>query len=100
MTIGYLKVHSNWANYEFTPSFLSLLRCGNKHVVDEATETFYRKNTFSFLGEHEWEHIAYWLTRIGKRNHSYLSKINIEIRLPQQVWQTEDGSRIESCMLH
>jgi hypothetical protein len=100
MSIGYFELHPSWSTESVKHLSMNLLRCGNQQVAFEAAEIFYGKNTFNFLGDHEWHYIVSWLDQIGHRNRSHLSKIEIEVRLPQQVWQQEDGSRINSCMLN
>ncbi|KAI9699869.1 MAG: hypothetical protein M1820_007044 [Bogoriella megaspora] len=67
-------------------------------LAEEAASVFYRKNTFKFLGDHNWDPIVAWLKGIGRRNRGYLRNIEIEVRRPDRVWQHEDGRRV--CCLY
>lgn len=79
---------------------LNLLRCKNTTVAREAAMTFYTKNTFSFLGDHNWDPIIFWLESIGARNRSYLTRLDVRARQPRHAWQRSDGTRIKIPTLH
>jgi hypothetical protein len=67
----------------------------NSVVAQEASVVFYGKNTFRFVGEWSWDEVAIWLEGIGPRNRSYLARLEVSLRLPQHVWQLEDGARTQ-----
>ncbi|KAI9689762.1 MAG: hypothetical protein M1822_009644 [Bathelium mastoideum] len=66
----------------------------NRMLAGEAAAVFYRKNTFSFLGDHNWEPIVAWLRAIGRLNRGYLRNIEVEVIRPDRVWQHSDGRRV------
>ncbi|KAF2008256.1 hypothetical protein BU24DRAFT_429503 [Aaosphaeria arxii CBS 175.79] len=74
---------------------LNLLCCNNTIVEREAAMTFYTNNTFSFLGDHNWDPIVSWLEAIGARNRGYITKLNVTARRPDQAWQRRDGTRVK-----
>ena len=71
---------------------LGLFRC-NRTIAPEAISTFYSKNTFSFLGEHDWIPIISWLDRIGETNRGYLSNLEASVRRLSTAFQYSDGTR-------
>ncbi|KAL8996919.1 MAG: hypothetical protein Q9169_003678 [Polycauliona sp. 2 TL-2023] len=72
---------------------LGLLRCSRAIAMD-AAHTFYRGNTFYFVGNHEYYPIITWLDRIGQRNRDSLASLDIEIFPPRRAFQLPDGTRI------
>jgi hypothetical protein len=64
---------------------LNIFFCG-KAISQEAAAVFYRKNTFSFLGHHNWDPIISWVETIGSQNIEYLSKLEINAYVPDKVW--------------
>ncbi|KAI9665027.1 MAG: hypothetical protein M1821_006475 [Bathelium mastoideum] len=60
----------------------------------EAAGFFYQKNTFQFLGSHNWDPIAAWLNNIGRYNRSFLTVLDIEVPRLDRVWELKDGRRI------
>ncbi|KAL8834408.1 MAG: hypothetical protein Q9176_007495 [Flavoplaca citrina] len=72
---------------------LGLLRC-SRGIATDAAQIFYQKNTFCFVGDHEYYFIITWLDRIGKHNRDRLSSLEIEIFPPQRTWQMPDGTRL------
>lgn len=74
---------------------LNLLRCNNTTVAREAAITFYTNNTFSFLGDHNWDPIVSWLESIGAQNRGYITRLNVTARLPDRAWQQRDGTRVK-----
>lgn len=75
----------------------SLFFC-NKEIGKEAAEVFYKRNVFAFLGEHNWDPIVSWLTKIGDRNRSNLSRIEINAYKPEEVWQRHTGERVQNSL--
>jgi hypothetical protein len=71
---------------------LGLLRC-NRTMAPEAASTFYGKNTFSFVGDHDWIPIISWLDRIGETNRGYLTNLEASARRLSTAWQYSDGTR-------
>ena len=71
---------------------LSLFRC-NRIIAPEAVSTFYGKNTFSFLGAHDWVPIISWLDRISETNRGYLTNLEASVRTLSTAWQYSDGTR-------
>lgn len=67
----------------------------SKIIGKEAAEIFYNKNTFTFMGHHNWDPIVTWLRRIGSGNRAYLSNLEIEAYKPIEVWQKYNGERVE-----
>lgn len=61
---------------------------------------FYNKNTFSFLGDHNWDPVVSWLETIGTQNRGSLSNLVIYAYPPDQVWQRVNGERIEHPIKH
>ncbi|KAL8888156.1 MAG: hypothetical protein Q9215_004372 [Flavoplaca cf. flavocitrina] len=72
---------------------LGLLRC-SRGIATDAAHIFYHKNTFCFVGDHEYYFIITWLDRIGKHNRDLLSSLEIEIFPPERTWQMPDGTRL------
>ncbi|OCK73153.1 hypothetical protein K432DRAFT_399069 [Lepidopterella palustris CBS 459.81] len=79
---------------------LNLLRCNNATVAREAAMTFYAHNTFSFLGDHNWDPIVSWLESIGVQNRGYITRLSATVRQPQHAWQRCDGTRVKIPDLH
>jgi hypothetical protein len=52
------------------------------------------KNTFSFMGEHNWDLIVSWLETIGPANRNSLVSMEINAGRPDPVWQRSSGERI------
>ncbi|KAH6677606.1 hypothetical protein B0J14DRAFT_584710 [Halenospora varia] len=75
------------------PVNVKLILC-NKTVSHEAALVFYRKNTFSFLGEHNWDPIVSWLEAIGAENRNSLLLMEIDAYRPDAVWQRSSGERV------
>lgn len=75
------------------PLAVNLIFC-NKTVSHEAARVFYAKNTFSFLGKHNWDPIVSWLEIIGPANRNSLISIEISARKPDPAWQCPSGERI------
>ncbi|KAF4629405.1 hypothetical protein G7Y89_g8745 [Cudoniella acicularis] len=73
----------------------NLLLCSNI-ISQEAARVFYNQNTFSFLGEHNWDPIVSWLQTIGVQNRNNLSNLEIDAYKPDQAWQRFDGERIQA----
>lgn len=71
---------------------LGLLR-SNRVLGQESAETFYSKNTFAFLGYHDWDPIISWVTSIGKMRE-HLKKLDITALQPRHCWQHADGTRV------
>jgi hypothetical protein len=69
-----------------------LLFC-NKQISEEAAKVCYRKNLFVFEGDHNWDPIVSWLSKIRDRNRRILSKLNISAYRPEEVWQCPNGER-------
>jgi hypothetical protein len=74
---------------------LNLFFC-NKILSQEAATVFYKDNTFSFLGDHNWDPIVAWLRDIGTVNRNSITEIEINGRRPDPVWQCSDGQRIRA----
>jgi len=74
---------------------LNLLRCNNTTVAREAAMSFYTNNTFSFLGDHDWDPIVSWLESIGAQNRGYITSLNAAARRPARAWQRRDGTRVK-----
>lgn len=72
---------------------LALLQC-NRTVSEDASGTFYSKNTFLFEGDHDWAPIASWLEAIGERNCSHLTNLAASVGKLPRSWQFSDGSRV------
>ncbi|TVY13285.1 hypothetical protein LARI1_G009468 [Lachnellula arida] len=72
---------------------LKLLFC-NKVIAHEAAMIFYHRNTFSFLGDHNWDPIVLWLETVGAENRNSLVSIGIEGKRPDRVWQRPNGERV------
>lgn len=72
----------------------NLLQCQNTVIAREAADIFYGRNTFAFLGDHNWDPIVSWLQAIGERNLNCLTKLNIDVRCPDTSFQRRDGSRV------
>ncbi|KAF4636076.1 hypothetical protein G7Y89_g2021 [Cudoniella acicularis] len=72
---------------------VNLILC-NKTVSYEAALVLYAKNTFSFLGEHNWDPIASWLETIGAANPNSLVSMEINAYRPDPVWQRSSGERL------
>jgi hypothetical protein len=70
---------------------LALFEC-NRIVSVESTEFFYSKNTFAFLGDHNWDPIISWLESIG-RARDHLRSLHITALQPNPCWQNADGTR-------
>jgi hypothetical protein len=66
----------------------------SKSISQHATATFYKHNTFAFLGDHAWQEIVDWLTSIGYRQRSLLSSLKITANRPFQCYQQADGTRL------
>ncbi|KAH8757173.1 hypothetical protein F5882DRAFT_417990 [Hyaloscypha sp. PMI_1271] len=49
------------------PLAVDIILC-NKTVSHEAARMFYTRNTFAFLGQHNWDPIVSWLQSIGPAN--------------------------------
>jgi hypothetical protein len=74
---------------------LNLLRCNNSTVAREAAKAFYTYNTFSFLGDHNWDPIVSWLESIGAQNRGYITRLDITAKRPPRAWQRHDGRRVK-----
>ncbi|TVY45987.1 hypothetical protein LCER1_G008568 [Lachnellula cervina] len=72
---------------------LKLLFC-NKVIGHEAAMVFYNKNTFAFLGEHDWDPVVHWLGRIGPRNRDSIVSLDVDAKRPDPVWQNSKGERV------
>jgi hypothetical protein len=91
-------IHWQEVDYEATSASLqplaaNLILC-NKTVSHEAARVFYTKNTFCFLGQHNWDPIVPWLESIGPTNRSSLSSIEISAGRPDPAWQCQNGERV------
>ncbi|KAH8589000.1 hypothetical protein B0O99DRAFT_692879 [Bisporella sp. PMI_857] len=64
-------------------------------ISQEAAEVFYKKNTFFFLGEHNWDPVLLWLQTIGAKNRNHLSSLAVDVYKPDQVWQRFNGERVQ-----
>lgn len=71
---------------------VNIILC-NKTVSHEATLVFYKMNTFSFVGRHNWDPIVSWLETIGATNRELLVSMEIEAYRPDFVWQQPSGER-------
>ncbi|TVY45387.1 hypothetical protein LOCC1_G006355 [Lachnellula occidentalis] len=71
---------------------MNIILC-NKIVGREAAKVFYRKNTFSFLGKHNWDPIVSWLESIGAANRNSLLSLEINACRPDPAWQRSSGER-------
>ncbi|KAL9117177.1 MAG: hypothetical protein Q9187_006289 [Circinaria calcarea] len=72
-------------------TLLSLLRC-HRTVASEAAVTFYKFNTFSFAGDHNWSPLYMFLQMIGEKNRGHLRDLVLHIDRPEQVRQHLDGT--------
>jgi hypothetical protein len=72
----------------------NMLFC-TKVISQEAAEVFYKKNTFAFLGHHNWDPVVSWLEMIGGQNRNHLSNLEINAYKPDEVWQRHSGERVE-----
>jgi hypothetical protein len=54
-------------------------------ISQEVAELFYKQNTFSLLGEHNWDPILSWLQMIGAQNRNHLSSLDVDAYKPDQV---------------
>ncbi|CZR60672.1 uncharacterized protein PAC_10568 [Phialocephala subalpina] len=73
---------------------LNIIFC-NKTVSHEAAQVFYAKNTFSFMGWHNWDLIVSWLEAIGPTNRNSLVSMEISAYRPDPAWQRSSGERIK-----
>lgn len=64
-------------------------------IAVEVAEIFYSANTFRFHDEWIWDTVLEWLVRIGPRNRTWLRNLELNMRPPQHVWQSADGTRKE-----
>jgi hypothetical protein len=71
---------------------LCLLKC-NSSLAHEAASVFYGQNHFSFVGDHDWIPIISWLDRIGETNRSYLTNLEVSVRVLSTAYQHSDGTR-------
>lgn len=53
----------------------------------------HKRNTFAFMGDHNWDPIVSFLEIIGPVNRIAITNIKIEVKAPEQVWQLADGRR-------
>jgi len=67
----------------------------SKVIGQEAAEIFYKKNTFAFLGHHNWDPIVSWLEIIGRQNRNHLLYLEINAYKPDEVWQHFTGERVK-----
>jgi hypothetical protein len=74
------------------PLALSLLLVDHL-VSQEASATFYSRNSFLFKGDHNYDPVSF-LHAIGPRNRSYIQRIEIKVDRPRDSWQLPDGSRV------
>lgn len=58
-TINWRPVDKDTTSTSLQSLSLNILFCNNI-VSEEAAQVFYKKNTFSFLGEHNWDPIISW----------------------------------------
>ncbi len=70
---------------------LNLLQC-NRQVAREAATIFYRRNTFRFMGQGNWNPLYVFLGMIGEDNRGNLRSIEMHMPKPDQVWQHADGT--------
>jgi hypothetical protein len=56
---------------------VNIILC-NKVVNHEAAMVFYKRNTFSFLGDHNWDSIVSWLRTIDAVNRNYLASMEMD----------------------
>ena len=73
---------------------LNLLHIGNAEIAQEAASIFYSRNTFAFLGDHNWDPIASWLRCIGLRNRSHITRLIASAKKPLQSWSSGEGKRL------
>jgi hypothetical protein len=66
----------------------------SKSISQQATATFYKHNTFAFLGDHAWQEIVDWLISIGYRQRSLLSSLKMTANRPFRCYQQADGTRL------
>lgn len=78
------------------PLAVNLILC-NKTVSHEAARMFYTKNTFAFLGQHNWDPIVSWLRTIGPANRASLVSIEVNAGRPDPVWQCSNGERFANA---
>lgn len=94
-TIKYKRCRDqNATNLTIQHLTVNLLRCNNSIVAGEAAMMFYTHNTFSFLGDHNWDPIVSWLTSIGAKNQGYIRRLDVSARRPNRAWQRSDGTRV------
>ena len=72
-------------------TLLSLLRC-HRTVASEAATTFYKSNTFRFVGDDNWSPLYMFLQMIGEKNRGHLRDLVLRMPKPEQVWQHLDGT--------
>ena len=65
----------------------------NKEIGKEAAEVFYRKNVFVFLGDHNWDPVVSWLSKIHDQNRSNITRLEISAYRPEEFWQRSNGER-------
>ncbi|KAF4549440.1 Hypothetical protein D9617_21g096610 [Elsinoe fawcettii] len=71
---------------------LGLLRT-SRLVGAEASSVFYAQDALSFDQYHEWTPVVSWLTSIGARNTSLLTRLSFYVSIPSRAWQCESGKR-------
>ena len=113
---SFLNDHHDYTDTSFTDSFISfgttwkrwiessatkislancstnLLLC-NKAIGEEAARVFYETNAFAFLGDHNYDPVVSWLTKIGDRNRNHLSRLEINAYRSAHVWRRPNGQR-------
>lgn len=69
-----------------------ILQC-NCAIASESAMVLYANNTFSFIGNHNWDPIISWLTDIGPKHRSHLASLQARAKSPMQVEQDSNGTR-------
>lgn len=70
---------------------LGLLEC-NRQITYEAAATLYRCNTFKFAGQSTWGPLYAFLRIIGETNRRSLRSLQLDIPMPNRLWQYSDGT--------
>ncbi|KAH8650964.1 hypothetical protein BGZ60DRAFT_534142 [Tricladium varicosporioides] len=92
-TLRWRNVDQEAISSTLRPLAVKILLC-NKVVSHEAALVFYSKNTYSFMGEHNWDPVVAWLEMIGPKNRNLLVSMEIDAYRPDVVWQLSSGERV------
>jgi hypothetical protein len=92
MTTSVLWIDASATKTSLADCSTNLFVC-NKEIGGEVAKVFYRKNVFTFLGDHNWDNILSWLLKINDRNRSHISRLEIDAFRPEEVWQSANGER-------